>query len=335
MKRHTYLIEKSSTFFFLLFLFALSGIYLFLTGTDLSILLLLFCVYALAFSFYFYMDYRKIKEKCQKIDALLENLEKPYLLAELMEKPEDTIDKKYYEMLRKSMKSCLEKIKEVEKERREYKEYIEEWVHEIKTPIASVSLICENHSFLKKKEIVKELFKLEKLVEQVLYYARSEQTEKDYVIKEEVLEELVHQSLLKYRSLILEKKIEVVTENLDIEVYTDPKWMIFILNQMIGNAIKYMDKEKRSLTIQSIKEKEEILLCIEDNGSGIPGSALPRVFEKGFTGVDRRNQNATGMGLYLSKKLCDKLGHSIHIESKEEIGTKVYLSFPIGNLHKL
>lgn len=334
MSKKEYILEKIGFFFLLFFLFILSGLYLYLTGTDLSILFICFFLYGITFTFYFCIDYHKTKEKFLKLDALLDHLEKPYLLPELLEYPDEIIEKKYYEVLKRTMKSAIEKMKEVEIERKEYKEYIEEWVHEIKTPIAALSLICENHSFPKKKAVKKELFSIEEFVEQVLFYARSEKAEKDYFIKKETLEEMIHKSLIKYRNLVLEDKIEVKTEKLQVDVYTDPKWITFIIDQILSNCIKYMDKENKKITISASVQKEGIILSIEDNGKGIQKEDLSRVFEKGFTGGDRHYKNATGMGLYLSKKLCDKLGHSIWIESEKGKYTKVFISFPIGDLHK-
>lgn len=167
----------------------------------------------------------------------------------------------------------------------------------------------------------------------MLYYARSGNTEKDFFIKQLHLEDVVHHVILKFRRSLMENKVIISIHDIDHIIYTDEKWLMFILSQIVQNSIKYFDKPENRLTIYSQDNGTNILLVIEDNGCGIKESDLSRVFEKGFTGSNRSKTNATGMGLYLSKKLCNRLGLKLNIASKEKEYTKLTLTFPKGTVH--
>ena len=217
-----------------------------------------------------------------------------------------------------------DKISELESAKKEYEEYIESFVHEIKTPLAALSLTIENQ---KNKELKPEIDKIDELTEQILYYARSQNPEKDYFIKKVCLEDLIHSLILKNQFYLLQNKIELQVYNLKEEVYTDEKWLTFILSQILSNAIKYKKNEKSQIKIYTEKKKNHLNLIFEDNGIGIKESELPRVFDKGFTGSNRTKKYATGMGLYLSKKLSESLNIHLTIESEYLKYTKVILSF--------
>ncbi len=165
-------------------------------------------------------------------------------------------------------------------------------------------------------------------VDQILYYARSENPEKDYFIKELNLSDVVHKVLLKYRTYLLDEKMSVQVNNLEKIVYTDEKWLIFIISQTIQNAMKYMNKKEKKIEIEASENKDNVILSIKDNGCGIKSSDLVRVFEKGFTGGDRTKSKSTGIGLYLAKKICNKLGLEIKVDSVEHSYTKVEIVFP-------
>ena len=172
-------------------------------------------------------------------------------------------------------------------------------------------------------------------VDQILYYARSENPEKDYFIKELNLSDVIHKVLLKYRVYILDEKISVQVNHLEKKIYSDEKWLIFIVSQVIQNSIKYMNKKDKRIEINASENKDNVILFIKDNGCGIKDSDLARVFEKGFTGSDRTKSKSTGIGLYLSKKICNKLGLEINIYSKYKEGTKVEIIYPKSNFNKM
>lgn len=304
---------------------------MFLLGIDITFLIFYFILYCILLVVYIIVSYCFIKKKNKEIKNIVDELEEKYLVAELLKKPKNLENEAYYYALKKSTKAMNDKISELEHKYQEYEEYIESFVHEIKTPIAALSLYSDNK---KDSELKEEVKKMDNLVEQVLYYARSENTEKDYFVKKIKLSEIIHQVLMQNKSYLLKNKIRVETKNLDLFVATDEKWVIFIINQIINNSCKYMNKEDKKIKINGIIKKNLSLLEITDNGCGIKESDLPRVFEKGFTGSNRKKEHSTGMGLFLCKKLCNKLNLNISIESKEQEYTKVIITFPKSFLHE-
>lgn len=238
-----------------------------------------------------------------------------------------------YEVIKGCNKSMLEEINKYKYMQEEYREYIELWVHEIKTPISSSRLIAQNNPSEVMSSVNEELEKIEDFVEQVLFYSRSNNVEKDYLIKELNLEKLCFTAIRKNSKLLIHNNINIVTENLNHMIYTDTKWLEYILNQIIQNAIKYMDKPNAQIKVSAYKLENSVILSIEDNGAGILESELTRIFEKGFTGTNgRTNERSTGMGLYICKKLCNKLGLSIETSSSFGEGTKFLINFPKSSM---
>ena len=172
--------------------------------------------------------------------------------------------------------------------------------------------------------------KIENYIEQALFYARSNTVEKDYYVKKVDLKEIVNNAILKNKRNLIQNKINVKTYHLDEEVFTDSKWCIFIINQIIQNSIKYSKKENKEIEIYSVDKNEKVVLYIKDNGIGIKKGEITKVFEKGFTGENGRQigKKSTGIGLYLCKKLCDKLGLGIEFNSNKDEGSIVNLVFP-------
>lgn len=304
----------------------------YLLGFDISVMLSLFIFCTLLLVSYLIISYRKLIKQVQKIRTLTDNLEEKYLIAEVLTKPKDIKSSAYYYALKKATKSMNDEISKLEHKYGDYREYIESFVHEVKTPISALLLYCDNH---KDTELKREVQKIDNLVEQVLYYARSENPEKDYFIKSIKLSDIVHQVLMQNKDYFLKHKISIETNNLDIDVATDEKWIIFVINQIVNNSIKYMEKDKKVITFDARGDKNKVILEILDNGCGIRESDLIRVFEKGFTGSDRKKSRSTGMGLYLSKKICNKLGLEIKMESKYKEWTKIIVEFPKSNFNKM
>ena len=227
-------------------------------------------------------------------------------------------------------KSMLENVNKYKYTLEDYKEYIELWIHEIKMPIATSKMIIENNKTEVTSSINEELDKIENYIEQALFYARSNTVEKDYYVKKVDLKEIVNNAILKNKRNLIQNKINVKTYHLDEEVFTDSKWCIFIINQIIQNSIKYSKKENKEIEIYSVDKNEKVVLYIKDNGIGIKKGEITKVFEKGFTGENGRisGQKSTGIGLYLCKKLCNKLGIGIELNSEKDIGTEVRIIFP-------
>lgn len=273
---------------------------------------------------------------------ILEHMDKPYLLSEVL--PDSCLleDKLYREMLRISNKSVIEKIHALEDAQRDYREYLESWVHEIKTPITAISLLGENARKTgaggMTTDAISELLrsisiensKIENCVDIILYLVRSEQVYKDYLIRESDLQEIVHEVLGKERLLLIRHHVQAEVLCAD-KVFTDKKWIAFILNQLILNSIKYCGAAP-VLRFETRRSKNSVTLAVEDNGTGIRPEDLPRIFEKGFTGSNGRDhEKATGMGLYLCQKLCDRLGIALSAQSKYGEGTKMLLTFPLSS----
>lgn len=260
----------------------------------------------------------------------MEQLEQKYLISEIIKEPSFAEGKILKSVIQDTGKSMLENVNKYKYIQQDYKDYIELWIHEVKLPIATSKLIIENNKNEVTKNIEEELDQIENYVEQALYYARSSTVEKDYYINKCILKDIVNTAILKNKSNLILNKINIELENLDLQVYTDSKWCIFILNQIIQNSIKYKKDGNSILQINAKENKENVVLNIKDNGIGIKQEELEKVFEKGFTGTNGRidGKKSTGMGLYLCKKLCEKLGLSIEIESKRDEYTQVKITFP-------
>ena len=326
-----YIEEKIGLVLWYLAFVLLQLIIMFLLDMDTSFLTLSVLIYLILLSIYLIISYLLVKKKNQSIKNMVDELDEKYLVSELLKKPKNLENEAYYYALRKATKAMNDKITELEHKYQDYEEYIETFVHEVKTPLAAISLYSDNKN---DKELKQEVKKIDNLVEQVLYYARSENTEKDYFIKKIKLSEIIHQVMMQNKDYFLANKILIEVENLEVFVATDEKWIIFIINQIINNSIKYMDKKEKKIQIKVAEDKNKVILEIKDNGCGIKESDISRVFEKGFTGSNRKKEHSTGMGLYLCRKLCDRLHLNIDIESKEKEYTTVTIIFPKSSLHE-
>lgn len=274
--------------------------------------------------------YRKKRKLSKHITDLADSLEETYYIADVLPKPKEFQNQAYYYALKKACKSMNDEISKITEEKQAYQEYVESFAHEIKIPIGALSLTFDN---TKNYTLKKETDKIFRLVEQMLYYARSENTEKDYFIKPVQLDNVIHNVILKFRHALMEGKVIINIQDTENLVYTDEKWLTFVLSQIVQNSIKYFDKQEKQLNIYSQDYGTNVQLSIEDNGCGIKASDLSRVFEKGFTGSNRNKANATGMGLYLAKKLCDRLGLKLDIMSREQEYTRIIITFPKGTVH--
>lgn len=280
-------------------------------------------------------QYKKRKVYFEMIDKSMYNLDKKYLISEVLKEPPFIESVPYYYLLKKASKSMREEINEERTKLKNYKEYIEQWIHEVKTPISLIKLIEENNRTTKSSAVLMQLEEIDRYVEQALFYARSEDVEKDYLIKEISLQSCINSVITKNKQGFILNNIDIEIENVDKNIYCDSKWLEFVLNQIIINAIKYRNNKNPRVKITSINIKNGTSLIIEDNGIGIPENEVSRVFDKGFTGNKGRiNSKSTGIGLYLCKKLCDKLGLLINIESEINKYTKIIITFPRGSFCK-
>lgn len=267
----------------------------------------------------------------------IKGLDKSYLVLETINKPKFYEGEILYDSLYEINKSMIENVKNYEFQMNDFREYIEMWIHEVKIPISSLILYAHNHKDIIDKNLVYQMKKIEDYVNQVLYYVRSENAEKDYLIKENKLDKIISDTLLKNKDYLLENNINLIVDNVNYSVLTDSKWIEFILNQIINNSIKYKKNNTDSyikITAEDLNNKT--ILIIEDNGIGIPLSDISKVFNKSFTGTNGRiRSKSTGMGLFIAKNLCNKLGHKIYIKSKENEYTKVYITFSKDNYYEV
>ena len=276
------------------------------------------------------IEYFKRKKFYDNLLNMLEELDEKYLITEIIKTPNFLEGQIFKNSLEQIDKSMLENVNKYKYMTEDYKEYIELWIHEIKIPIATSKMVIENNKNAITKSIDEELDKVENYIEQALFYARSNTVEKDYYIRKVILKEIINESIKKNKSSLIQEKISIDIHDLEIEVNTDNKWIVFILNQIIQNSIKYRKKENSVIEIYANQGKENVILYIKDNGIGIKQGEITRVFEKGFTGTNGRlsNKKSTGIGLYLCKKLCNKLGIGIELNSVQNEGTEVKLVFP-------
>ena len=286
-------------------------------------------IYIICFSLIFFISYFRKKKFYTDLLLNIESLDKAYLVLETLTKPEFYEGELVFKALYEINKSMSENVNRIESSLLDFKEYIEMWVHEIKIPLATLILFSNNHKDKFDKKTKLQLKRLEDYVDQVLYYTRCENAPKDYLIKTTNLAKIIKNVGLKNMDYLLENKIDYIVENVNISVLTDSKWLEFILGQIVNNSIKYKRNIKNPyIKIKAIEETCQIILIIEDNGIGIKQSDLKQVFDKSFTGENGRNgSKSTGMGLYIAKNMCNKLGHKIDIKSEENKYTKVFITF--------
>lgn len=328
MKLSKYLKDK---LFFLLsffFLYLIIVLLLFAFKSPNSLIIAIsFLLFLFAFLVLF-VDYVRKKSFYDELLSHIQKLDKSYLVLETLKTPSFYEGEILYQALYEINKSMNENVKEYEMQMTDFKEYIEMWIHEVKIPLSSLLLMTYNHKNKWDKKLIEQIRKIENYTEQVLYYVRQESSEKDYLIKENNLSNMISEVALKNQDDLLEQRIDFIVENVDYFVFTDSKWAIFILNQIINNSMKYKKEKNSYIKVSACETKDAITLTIEDNGIGIPSSDISKVFQKSFTGENGRTKGkSTGMGLFIVKSLCDKLGHKIKIESKQNKYTKVSITF--------
>ncbi len=208
----------------------------------------------------------------------------------------------------------------------ELNDYYTMWVHQIKTPISAIKLLFQTND-IHDVEIEQQLFKIEQYSEMALQYIRTESDVADFLIREYPLDAIIRQAVRKYSKSFITKKIALDYTPTQKTVLTDEKWLLFVIEQILSNSLKYTDSGKISIYT---KEDDKYTLVIEDTGIGIESNDLPMICKKGYTGINGRyDKKSTGIGLYLSKKILSKLSHQLAIESQPGSGTKVYISFSL------
>ena len=246
----------------------------------------------------------------------------------------DIIEYDYQELAKELYQAKQELISENRIARKEMLDYYGMWVHQIKTPIAAMDILLQNteqvlyqldeesiQESMPVSDMKMELFKIEQYVAMVLHYLSVEDISSDLSFKKYAVDDMVRQVIRKYSKIFISKKIKMDFKPTEAYVVTDEKWFVFVLEQIISNALKYTKQGQISIY------KEGKSLVIADTGIGIPSEDLPRIFEKGFTGYNgRENKKSTGIGLYLCKNIMDKLQWNITADAEVGAGTKIYLT---------
>ena len=233
--------------------------------------------------------------------------------------PGDQIEEDYQTLLQLVHEDKVKAVNDLENRRKDLMEYYTMWVHQIKTPIAAMQLLLQSEDTPKNREAAEELFRIEQYVKMALQYTRLDSETTDFLIQRYNLDDIVREAVRCYARLFIRKKISLNYQPLQVQVLTDEKWLEFVIEQVLSNAVKYTPKGSVSIYMEGSST-----LVIEDTGIGIRKEDLPRVCEKGYTGYNgHTDKRSTGIGLYLSKRILEKLSHTIEIESEMGVGTKV------------
>ncbi|WP_346868793.1 sensor histidine kinase [Clostridium sp. UBA5119] len=314
------------------------------------ILLVLFCItFALVFSLYNLLVepivYASVLCACIGIifliidfirlynrHKLLQDLKSSITLSfDKLPEPKDIIEKDYKNLISTLYSNNIQIAHSADMSQSNLIDYYTLWAHQIKIPISAMGLILQSEESELNSELSMELFKIEQYVEFVLQYLRLESMSSDLVLKKYSLDDIVKQAVRKYARMFVRKKIKLDFEELNCEVLTDEKWLVFVIEQILSNALKYIKEGTISIYMDNFSEKT---LVIEDTGIGIREEDLNRIGERGFTGYNGRwDKKSTGLGLYLCKQILSKLSHSIAIDSKVDEGTKVMINLGTIEVH--
>ena len=314
----------------------LATLFLFATGTQPGVLVILLIVFLLVFLTVNMFDFFQQRARLLELKSILDGLDRKYLFTECVPQPKGLFERRLFDLTRLAGRDMTGAVSDAQASQREYREYVERWVHEIKAPLTAARLICRELDGDTRRKLTAELSQIEAHVERALFYARAENPEQDCLFRQIELEKIAAQAIENHRSLLIQNDIRVEMENMNFAVYTDEKWAVFILGQLLQNAARYRGP-KPVITLSAKPLGRQAQLIVHDNGIGIPAHELPRVFERGFTGSNGRIRGgSTGIGLYLCRKLAVFLELELRMDSQEGAGTTVTLTFPAKeNLTKL
>lgn len=335
MKLSKYFKDKLSLIFVYFFNYFIIISLLIAFKSSISLIISISLLGLINFFFIFFISYFKKKFFYDNLLNNLELLDKKYLILETLTKPSFYEGELLFNILYDVNKSMIENVNIYKNSVTDFKDYVEMWIHEVKIPISSLVLMMHNKNNLDKR-FKQEIRKLDNYIDQVLFYVRSNYTEQDFLFKKVSLNKIISQVAIKNIDDLRLNKVNLEVLVSDIVITTDPKWLEFIINQIVNNSIKYKKENNSYIKIYSKNYRDRVALFIEDNGIGIPKKDLTSVFNKSFTGENGRNTTkSTGMGLYIAKKLCMKLGHKIEIISCEGEGTTLTITFNLDNFYQV
>ncbi|MEE8677838.1 MAG: sensor histidine kinase [Olsenella sp.] len=307
-------------------------------STDGTILILIIAVILEAVPFLW--GYARSRQYMHNLEVLADEGPDTLAYARSIEEPSYPEGELSWQAMQSLARAAQADSHEAEAAVEEYRQYVETWVHEIKTPLAAVRLMLANADAPDTAAVSREIARIDSYVEQALYYARSTSVEKDYLVRSVPADSLVKEAVRSRARTLIEAHMAVDMSGLTVQDGTspvlicDPKWMDFILGQLIDNAVKYRQAKNPQISFSARIEEagtanEHAVLKVADNGCGISEADLPRIFERGFTGENGRSHGkATGMGLYLVRTLCQKMGLSVSVRSREGKGTAFEIAFP-------
>ena len=262
------------------------------------------------------LDFAKIKRR-YKILEKLGNM--PSAMIDELPSVSNINDYGYQRIIRSLQKEISQLESDSNNRFNDMVDYYTVWAHQIKTPIASMRLTLQNEDTPLSRKLLSDLFRIEQYVEMIMAFLRLDSTSSDYVFKEHNIDTIIRQAVKKYANEFIDRKISLVYNPIDYTVVTDDKWLSFVIEQILSNALKYTRKGSIKIYMN-----ENMMLCIEDTGIGIAPEDLPRIFEKGYTGYNGRNdKKASGLGLYLCKRICKNLDTGITVLSEIDKGTIV------------
>lgn len=327
-------IKDKLLFLFFQFLIAFLAYVLlgmFNTGKDAQFLILLSILIVNIVSIV--AEYMPRKLYYEDVIDTIDKLEDKYIAFDLIDRGNFEESRIMYYILSRVSNDSIDKIDYYRDRQKEYEEYIERWIHEIKTPIAAAELLCKGSATENDRKILDEIKRIDEYVEQALYYAKSNSLDKDYSIKKLNLGFVIKSAIKKQARQLIALKCVPTFKDIDVNIYGDEKWIEFIISQLISNSIKYRGKETLKIEFYTVEEKNHVKLYIKDNGIGISDYDKKRIFEKGYTGDNTgRNSKSTGMGLYICKSLCEKMNINISVESEKMNGSTFCILFPKDKL---
>lgn len=307
-------------FFIIVVFFLISSLY----GYENSAENMLYAIVIIAFAGVIAgaADYFSYHKKCMTLmEAADKAGESDYFLPAANKLPE----RLYQEMLTAVQNEKRKLISELDEKKKDMADYYTMWIHQIKTPISAMNLLLQQTD---EKQAEEELFKIEQYAEMALSYARLDSLSSDLLLKKYETFDIVKQAVKKYAVLFIRSGLTFCLEEFSCQAVTDEKWLAFVIEQILSNALKYTSEGE--IRIYGLPDRDKIGNCIviEDTGMGIRESDLPRIYERGFTGYNgRMDKKSTGIGLYLCKEICDRLSHHLSVESELGKGTRVILDF--------
>lgn len=266
----------------------------------------------------------KFRQKQLTLDQIFENLP---LMTDSLPDPDNDTEQSLDDIITKLTALNSENITKLREIQQNNSEYFTVWVHQIKTPISAVQMILQQEDSSISREISAELFKIEQYAEMALNYIRLDSDTNDLVIKRYSIDNIIRQAIRRYAPLFIRKKLSIDYQPAEGEVITDEKWLGFVVEQLLSNAVKYTTKGCVFIKFQ------DNILSVSDTGIGISPEDLPRIFEKGYTGMSgRTDKKSTGLGLYLCKMICDKLGHKLTASSQVGQGSVFCIDLTVNEI---